>query len=246
MEEPGPFEVLDVDQVMASAEKPLEPLQLFDPEAAGFDAELRELEREVNELLGAAQEEWGPELEVAQADAVEALVFDDGQANEYELTGAVEAAEETDGLVVAASQVIPGEAYQDPPPYEMAQAPWWPPPVYIQLPGLPPVVLPPPPVVEKAPTIGIVNLTRPGALDFAVHDQWRVTIEYAPKSAAVSVHAWQDGVDRGTAQLGITGPDGVFVLYGSMGAEHLGTWHEEWMVVGLVVPLVLDFEVVPG
>ena len=246
----GPIEVVDVAAVLAGVIPP-PPGGLVWEEEAEYTRILGELGGDIEELIRAAEEDEGAEP-VPPGDQVEAALAydDDGGAADYELDGARTAADEADGQVEAASAAVPGEAWQDPPPMEWAAAPWWPPPAYIAIPGMPaPLVPAPAPAPAPAPgpapglvTVAIVNQTRPGATDFYVGDSWEVTV-HGPANQEVRIHAWQDGQDRGEASLGYTHSGGEFRLYGSMSEEHRGSWFEVWTVGGTAAVAPLSFEV---
>jgi hypothetical protein len=66
---------------------------------------------------------------------------------------------------------------------------------------------------------------------FYVGTEWLIYVYGAPNQP-VSVHAWQNGKDLGTSQVGQTDASGRFELKGSFDPGTIGNWEEIWYVGG--------------
>ena len=141
-----------------------------------------------------------------------------------------------DGHVAAAQARIPHEGYQTLP--EQVQ----PPPDtggFIVEPGGPggaaggtppyqvPGIFPLP--GEIIPQVMLQNLTRPGAVDFAVGESFKLTAYGAPNSA-VQVNAVHDGNPVPTGNMGTTNSAGYRYITGGFGSVDVGEWMQTWTI----------------
>ena len=84
------------------------------------------------------------------------------------------------------------------------------------------------------PGVQLFNLTRIGASNFVVGDNFTVLVYGAP-GQAVTVYAVQDGKSLGTAAMGETDSAGNFRLDGTMAPDAVGAWQEIWYLDGVKV-----------
>jgi hypothetical protein len=74
----------------------------------------------------------------------------------------------------------------------------------------------------------MTNISRPGAPGrFRVGDPWQITIEAAAGSPIYAV-ATRNGVSLGQSSFGLVPAAGVLVLTGTMSADQIGSWIENW------------------
>jgi len=243
--EHGPITVLDVTQFDLSVEeRPAEAGPTA--EEAEFDGLLAELEHDLGELAGGLGQDWRTELELLHAEAEEGVYHDPLPAAVEELEGAPEAAVEADGLVVAAFDEMPGEAWQPvmapytPPPEAggfVDTDPGAPPPAW-----LPPGVPAPQPPAPVMPTARLVNITRGTGTTFWVGDAWRLEVMGFPLSP-VTCSGFHEGVPFGPASFGLTDDLGRWVHQGTMSEFERGYWVQEWSVGGVRCEPVVTFVV---
>ena len=83
----------------------------------------------------------------------------------------------------------------------------------------------------QALSVTIQNLTTGNNSQFNVGDQWRLTIT-GPANSPVTGSSNHNGQSNAAAPFGSTNASGVAVLTGSMAADTVGTWSEQWFVAG--------------
>lgn len=82
------------------------------------------------------------------------------------------------------------------------------------------------------PAVRIENLSRPGSVStFQIGDKFRLSVNNAKPNAPVSVATSQNGAGS-SSTYGNTDANGSFEVSGTMAAEHLGAWSEQWTVGG--------------
>lgn len=93
--------------------------------------------------------------------------------------------------------------------------------------------------------VSLVNLTNPGAANFAVGDQWELTVTGEPLQD-VLISAFQNGNIYPWVLLGQTDQTGTFVLDGQMpDPSYVGAWTEFYQVGSVVYGGDLQFNVTP-
>lgn len=90
-------------------------------------------------------------------------------------------------------------------------------------------------------TAQVRNLSRPGAADFSVGEQFEVVVTGEPNQAVIGA-ASQNGAVMARSSFGRTDKNGRFTLTGSMGPDNIGTWKEQWQVGELKAPPI-EFQV---
>jgi hypothetical protein len=96
-------------------------------------------------------------------------------------------------------------------------------------------------------TLGVIleNLTSGQPSSFNVGDQWRLTIS-GPPNLPVTGAAQQSGRNLGVSSYGSTDSTGHLVLTGTMTADTVGSWSEQWTVGGRPVGSVSFVVVAPS
>lgn len=90
--------------------------------------------------------------------------------------------------------------------------------------------------------IQIVNTSRPGQ-PLQAGDNWQVNITGATPNSPVSVSGTRNGASSGPSAVeGTTDGSGNFSTSGTMSAENVGNWAEQWAIAGKI--LNLQFSVV--
>jgi hypothetical protein len=79
--------------------------------------------------------------------------------------------------------------------------------------------------------VRIENLSGGSSSSFKVGDQWRLTIT-GPANSPVTGSSNHNGQSNAAAPFGNTNASGVAVLTGSMAADTVGNWSEQWFVAG--------------
>ncbi len=97
--------------------------------------------------------------------------------------------------------------------------------------------------VIPIPVLTFTNLSRPDNRVLQVGDSWRVSLKGLP-NRRVSMSGSFNGVPIGMT-LGLTDAKGDFSLSGTMGADVIGEWMEEWFVDGIQAPPSVLFRVTP-
>lgn len=94
-------------------------------------------------------------------------------------------------------------------------------------------------------TATLLNVSRAGANNFYVGDNWVLTIQGAP-SSAISMLGGKGG-GSGVWNTGwVTDPSGKFVKSGVMAQGDIGGWSETWMVSGVsAVPVAFNVTTKP-
>ena len=97
----------------------------------------------------------------------------------------------------------------------------------------------------SVPSTALVrNLTKPGATDFFVGEQFEVVVTGAPNQIVIAA-ASQNGTPPAKGPQGRTDKNGRFTLTGTIGVSHVGNWREQWQVGEIKAPS-FTFEVKPG
>jgi hypothetical protein len=245
--EPGPIAPLDPSEYLARLAEPWPDIAEDD-----LDAELSTLEQNLTEdearLSEVSAEAAWLDISEAYNQAAEGILGDPLDVEDWEILGAQQSGPEVDDLVLACYDAVPPETWQPvPQPYQPPpDAPGWvatedgelAPGVYPSPPGLPPRDTP----YTGPPQVYLINLSRAGAADFRVGETWRVVV-FGPHDEQVTVEAWQNQEARGVALMGYTDSLGQWWGEGSLAAEHVGDWVEQWRVGGLPCEPVLHFSV---
>lgn len=92
----------------------------------------------------------------------------------------------------------------------------------------------------RAVSVSLENTSRPG-VGLRVGDAWTLRVSGSPNSAVTGA-ARQDGRDMGSTGYGSTDSQGLLVIRGTMGAEHVGTWVEKWTVNGMTADLTFTVQ----
>ncbi len=77
--------------------------------------------------------------------------------------------------------------------------------------------------------VEVQNLSRPGARDFYIGEEFRVVVQAAPDQQVANT-ASQNGAPGVRGIVGRTDGYGAFTVTGKMAAAHAGTWREVWSV----------------
>ena len=93
--------------------------------------------------------------------------------------------------------------------------------------------------------VTLENLTSGQSSSFNVGDQWRLTIS-GPPGQPVAGAAQQSGRNLGVSNYGSTDSSGHLVLTGTMTADTVGSWSEQWTVGGRPVGSVSFVVVAPS
>lgn len=241
---PGPIDVLnpaafDLSPLPASAAEPPDPLE---QELIALEGQL---EREVGDLAAVLESDPRAELDSAMLEASEGIQQDVDVGDQYELDGAEEAVPEIEDRLMSSFSEAVDETWQELPAFYAPPPDTTVPPPYVtpeipepELPVTPPE--PPPPAVIK-PQVRMVNLWRPGQINYWVGDHWRVTITGAQPNVQVFVGAYFNGENIGATPFGYTDADGNWSVDGYMLEEHRGSWIEEWWVGGELCEPTLTF-----
>lgn len=134
---------------------------------------------------------------------------------------------------------IPPEGYQrlpenlQPPP-ELGGFNIIPTPGGTQVPGV--VYLPP----QVQRQVSIRNLTRPGAIDFAVGESFLVVV-FGPPNQRVTNSSVHDGVPVAPGNFANTAANGYLSIGGRFGTIDQGEWVQTWSVGGVPAVPTLDF-----
>lgn len=96
--------------------------------------------------------------------------------------------------------------------------------------------------VTGPPGVTIDNLTRPGAQDFRVGEQWAVSV-YGNPGADVIVSLIWNGSQLTPTSVGTIDAEGVLQISGTMAAWQVGTYVETYIVNGVPLPGTLNFTV---
>ncbi len=98
------------------------------------------------------------------------------------------------------------------------------------------------PASAQGQTVELLNLSRPGAVNFYVGESWQINVTGSPYQQ-VAVTATHNGVPSGPTVVGSTDGSGRFTLNGSMSTAEIGSWTEVWTVGGVQATPTLSFEV---
>lgn len=205
-----------------------------------------ELERQELALAEAVELGQADELAEPVGQATEALALELESAAADQMGDELAAVDDVNALLLEAFTAAPDEAWQDLPPL---YPPWQeqggfvaePPPAYQPpVPGEPPPDYTPP--APTSPTVRIMNLTRPGAVDFRAGEEFQCWVT-GPPYQLVTIMVWHDQIPSGPAEVGITDESGRFDLRGRMTQYEIGSWVEVWRVAGQECSPVLRFVV---
>ena len=116
--------------------------------------------------------------------------------------------------IIAAYQVIPGEAFQPVPPPDQYAG------------GGPPVI------TSNPLSITLNNLTRPGAADFAIGEDYQVGAQIALQQGGGGIYAgvqvlifpWCDNVPQPSISIGVTDQYGFLTAQGTFLTDQVGNW----------------------
>ena len=86
--------------------------------------------------------------------------------------------------------------------------------------------------VQYQPMTSFKNLSSGDASNFKVGDAWQLTISGAPPNAQVVVSGGANGVVA-TTPMGTTDANGSFAMQGTITADQVGMWIENWKSGGL-------------
>lgn len=84
--------------------------------------------------------------------------------------------------------------------------------------------------LSAALSVTFTNLSRGDNQTLHIGDQWRIAVQ-GPPSQPVTVTGGKDGA-RDVTPMGSTDATGAFQLSGSIGADQVGSWYEQWQVGG--------------
>ncbi len=99
--------------------------------------------------------------------------------------------------------------------------------------------------VVYRPQVRLANLTRPSETNFRVGDRFRLEISGGQPNAAVVDIATHNG-QVSTTRHGTTDAAGAWAIEGVMGADHVGTWTQQWTVGSVPATPELSFQVLPA
>lgn len=86
----------------------------------------------------------------------------------------------------------------------------------------------------KNPALALFNSTRVGTTNFVVGDVFDV-VGLGKEGDDVGVLASLNGVELPWVDYGPMDSSGQFFLHGTMAPEHVGSWHEDWYIGGVLV-----------
>ena len=128
----------------------------------------------------------------------------------------------------------PGSSLVGAAPHEAPPSPTLP---VVTGPGAPARTVPPPLV-----TVTLANLTRPGATDFLLSENWLLTVQ-GPANSNVVIGGTGPGGPLSPVVLGQTDQNGLYQLSGFMGQDNIGSWSETYLVGSTPFIGAIDFTV---
>lgn len=244
--ERGPIEPLDPGQFDL---RPTDPgfMALWLEHDVSFAGADRAMAATATAAASGAGEDWRTAL-AEPLDSAGAAVDEEGQpSNHPSFAPEAEASGALAEHLTAAEGELPAEAWQPlPDPLEWPSTmgsvpPVLPPTITGQLGAQPPGAGPLPPGLP--PYVWIENTTHRGETFLHAGDWWDVHVLGKPL-ARVKVQGWQNDVDLGVTEVGMTDAQGAWRVLGQVTAEHVGAWRERWWVGDDMAQPELVFQVV--